>query len=79
MVFYNANTFPDWKGNLFFVALKTGRLYRLTLNGSSVQSSQILINNQYGRLRDVTVGADGNIYFATDQGSNSGIYRIRPK
>jgi aldose sugar dehydrogenase len=79
MVFYNADVFPQWKGNLFFVALKTGRLYRLVLNGSSVQSSQILIDNQYGRLRDVTVGTDGNLYFATDQSSNSSIYRIRPK
>jgi aldose sugar dehydrogenase len=79
MVFYNANTFPEWKGNLFFVALKTGRLYRLTLNGSSLQNTEILIDNQYGRLRDVTVGTDGNIYFATDQSTNSSIYRIRPK
>ncbi len=79
MVFYNASIFPEWKGNLFFVSLKTGRLYRLELSGSSVQKTEILIDNLYGRLRDVTVGTDGNIYFSTDQSTNSSIYRLRPK
>ncbi len=79
MVFYNANAFPEWRGNLFFVSLKTGRLYRLTLNGQTVQSQQILIDNLYGRIRDVTVGSDGFIYFSTDQSTNSTIYRLKPQ
>jgi aldose sugar dehydrogenase len=79
MVFYNANAFPEWRGNLFFVSLKTGRLYRLNLNGQTVQSQQILIDNLYGRIRDVTVGQDGFIYFATDQSTNSTIYRLKPQ
>lgn len=79
MVFYTADAFPAWKGDLFFVALKTGRLYRLELDGETVKSEEIMIDNQYGRLRDVTVGPDGFLYFSTDSGENSSIYRVRPQ
>jgi aldose sugar dehydrogenase len=79
IAFYNTNAFPEWRGNLLMVSLKTGRVYRLTLNGQSVASEQRLVENQYGRLRDVTVGPDGFIYFSTDQSTNSTIYRIKPQ
>ncbi len=78
MTFYTGNAFPEWQGNLFFVTLKTGRLYRLRLNNETVAEQEILINFQYGRLRDVTVGPDGYIYISTDNGgSNDRILRLR--
>jgi aldose sugar dehydrogenase len=75
IVFYTSNAFPEWRGNLFISALKTGRLYRVILNGETFVGDQILVNNQYGRIRDVTVGPDGFVYFSTDDGE---IYRLRP-
>lgn len=78
MAFYTGSAFPAWRGNLFFVTLKTGRLYRLVLDGERVSREEILINEDYGRLRDVTVGADGFLYLATDNGANSRILRLRP-
>ena len=79
MVFYTGTVFPKWQNNLFFVTLKTGRLYRLELNGEQVTKEEILIDNTYGRLRDITVGADGFLYISTDAGADSRIIRIRPK
>ena len=79
MAFYSGAAFPAWKNNLFFVTLKTGRLYRLEISGESVSKEEILIDNQYGRLRDITVGSDGFIYLSTDAGTNSSILRVRPK
>lgn len=77
MIFYTADTFPQWKGSLLFVTLKTGRLYRLEVSGQSVSNQEILINNsQYGRLRDIATGPDGRIYISTDDGK---ILRIVPK
>ncbi len=78
MAFYTGNAFPQWKNNLFFVTLKTGRLYRLELNGETVVKEEIMIDNDYGRLRDVTVGNDGFLYISTDAGTNSSILRLRP-
>ncbi len=79
MAFYSGTAFPAWQGNLFFVTLKTGRLYRLEVSGETVAQQEILIDNEYGRLRDVTVGPDGFIYLSTDAGTNSSILRLRPK
>ena len=75
LTFYTGNAFPQWRGNLLFVTLKTGRLYRLELNGEQVSQEEILINNQFGRLRDIVVAPDGLIYLSTDSGQ---ILRLRP-
>ncbi len=76
IAFSTSPLFPAWNGNLLMTTLKTERLYRIVLNGSTVVSDQILIDGGFGRLRDVTVGTDGYIYFSSDGG---GIYRIIPK
>ena len=79
MAFYSGAAFPAWKDNLFFVTLKTGRLYRLEVSGETVAKQEILIDNEYGRLRDIAVGPDGFIYLSTDAGTNSSILRVRRK
>ena len=86
MAFYSHPLVPEWRDNLFFVTLKTGRLYRVKLNEAGVwQSDQILIdgfidgsNGSKIRLRDVEAGPDGNLYVSTDEGSGSRIFRVRP-
>lgn len=79
MVFYTGEKFPEWKGNILFVTLKTGRLYRVVLEGEpdkpKVKKDEILIDGTYGRLRDVTVGPEGSVYIATE----GSILRISPK
>lgn len=77
MVFYTGSAFPEWYGDLFFVTLKTGRLYRLKIANRAIVEQEILINGHYGRLRDVTVGPDGYIYVSTDA-SEARLLRVRP-
>jgi aldose sugar dehydrogenase len=79
MTFYTGNAFSDWKNDLFFVTLKTGRVYRLELNGEQIAREQILVDGDYGRLRDITVGSDGFLYISTDSGVNSSIIRLQPR
>lgn len=78
MIFYpaDAETFPQWRGNLFFVSLMTGRLYRLVLNGEAIAQQEILIDNPDQRLRDIAVGPDGMLYISTDSGR---IIRVAPQ
>ena len=78
LVFYTGKAFPAWRNQLFFVSLKTGRLYRVTLDGERVAGEEILIDNTYGRLRDIAVGPDGFIYFSTDA-DNGKILRLAPR
>ena len=78
LVFYTGDAFPAWRNQLFFVSLKTGRLYRVVLDGERVVDQEIMIDNTYGRLRDVTVGPDGFLYFSTDDDDGK-ILRLRPR
>ncbi len=79
MLFYGGAAFREWKNSLLFVTLKTGRLYRLELNGESIAKEEILIDGQYGRLRDIAEGPDGFLYISTDEAAASKILRLRPK
>ncbi|MGC8880223.1 MAG: PQQ-dependent sugar dehydrogenase [Anaerolineae bacterium] len=78
LVFYTGSAFPEWQGDIFFVTLKTGRLYRLRVNGEQVVQEEILVDNTYGRLRDIVVGPDGFIYFSTDARDQAKILRLKP-
>ena len=66
---YLGSRFP-WQGDILFVTLKTGRLYRvqLTDDGLFARDEILLdrnINSNLGRLRDVAVSPDGYVYLAT--------------
>jgi aldose sugar dehydrogenase len=76
IAFVTSPLFPEWNGNLLMNTLKANRMYRITLNGTTVASDQIIIDTGYGRLRDVAVSPDGLIYFSSDDGK---IFRMLPK
>lgn len=78
LLFYRGDAFPDWQGDLLFVALKTGRLYRAELDGDRVTSHEILIDGDFGRLRDIAEAADGSLYLATDDGEDR-ILHLTPR
>jgi glucose/arabinose dehydrogenase len=78
LIFYSGKLKPDWKGNILFVSLKTGRLYRIVLDGQKVAQKEILIDAQYGRLRDIAEGPDGALYISTDNGDDV-ILRVTPQ
>jgi glucose/arabinose dehydrogenase len=78
LIFYSGKLWPEWRGNVLFVSLKTGRLYRIVLDGQKVVKTEILIDDQYGRLRDIAEGPDGALYIATDNGDDV-ILKMTPK
>ncbi|NJK44919.1 MAG: PQQ-dependent sugar dehydrogenase [Pleurocapsa sp. SU_196_0] len=76
IAFLNSPLFPEWKGNLLMAVLKNNDLYRIELNGAAFARDQQIISSGYGRIRDVTSGPDGFIYFSTD---DNGIWRVIPQ
>jgi glucose/arabinose dehydrogenase len=78
LIFYSGKAFPQWKNSILFVTLKTGRLYRVTLDGDKVAKSEILIDHKFGRLRAIAEAPDGAIYISTDNGDDA-ILRLAPK
>jgi glucose/arabinose dehydrogenase len=66
MAFYTGDQLPRWRGNLLVGSLKFGQLVRLTLDNDRVVDEERLLNNRFGRIRDVVMGPDGFVYLLTD-------------
>lgn len=76
---YDGDRFPRWRGNLFAGALKLRHLARLVLDGERVVQEERLIEDRYGRIRDVRTGPDGLIYVLTDAPAPYGaLLRLEP-
>ncbi|MEJ7576352.1 MAG: PQQ-dependent sugar dehydrogenase [Pyrinomonadaceae bacterium] len=68
----NPNGFPQFRGNFFFGALKSECIIRVVLDGRRVVSQERLLEDKYGRIREVAEGRDGAIYFSTSNRDGRG-------
>jgi glucose/arabinose dehydrogenase len=67
-LFYRGETFPSFRNNLFFGCLRGERIERVVLSDGEpyrVLSQEALLSGDFRRIRDVTEGPDGCIYFST--------------
>ena len=76
LLLYSGNAFPAWRGNLFSGALKLRHLNRVTLSadGKAIGEERLLTELNE-RIRALTQGPQGWLYFSTDSGR---IYVIKP-
>jgi aldose sugar dehydrogenase len=88
IVYYNSDAIPEWKGSILLTLLKDKRLVelKLTEDGQNIAEENHYFNNYWGRLRDICVGPQGEIYLATNGNSWSNtdpfthsIIRIMPQ
>ena len=70
--FYRGSALQQFKGNYFFGCLAGQGLQRVVLDGRRVVSQERLLERQYGRIRDVTEGPDGALYFSTSNRDGRG-------
>jgi len=65
--YFNNAAIPEWKNSILIVTLKTQSFRVLSLNteGTAVEKEQVYFANQYGRLRDICVAPNGDIYLST--------------
>ena len=77
MAFYTGDKFPAWRGNLFVGSLKFRHLVRLELDGERIVSQERLLENAFGRVRDVRQGPDGLLYLLTDE-DDGALIRLEP-
>lgn len=89
LLIYSGRAFPEWRGNLFFGALKGEGLMRIVLDdqdASKAESYEKRAEVNFGRIREVMEGPDGFIYFTTSNRDGRGtpgvdddrIFRLRP-
>lgn len=74
MAFITSDKYPGWKGDLLVGSLSFQYLERLVMNGKEVVKREKLFP-EIGRVREVTMGPDGYIYFGVE---GKGIYRLLP-
>lgn len=75
LAFYHEGVIEEWNGDLFAGSLLKEQLHRLEIDGEEVVHEEVLITEVIGRIRDVRMGPDGNLYLVTDE-SDGGVYRI---
>jgi glucose/arabinose dehydrogenase/mono/diheme cytochrome c family protein len=82
MTFYSGDRYPGWKDRSLFVGGLAGQaLRRLEVDGDTVTSQEVIFD-QFGRVRDVVQGPDGYLYlalqYATGAGTNYGLIAPSP-
>ena len=80
--FYSGDRYPGWKNTSLFVGGLAGQaLRRLEIDGDKVTSQEVIFD-QFGRVRDVVQGPDGYLYlvlqYATGAGTNFGLIAPSP-
>ncbi len=84
MAFYTGDKFPEWKNNLIVGALSGQHVENIAFGRpGQAEPRQILLREMGVRFRDVEIGPDGYIYFATEVRYGSGqpdgaVIRIEP-
>jgi glucose/arabinose dehydrogenase len=63
--FYTGTGIPAFRNQLFVATLRGMALLRLTVDGRRITAQERLLENTYGRLRDVVSGPDGYLYVCT--------------
>ena len=68
LVFYANPNFPEWDQCALLTVLKNKELRALKLNGefNQITSDISYLKNRFGRLRDIAIGPDKEIYLATN-------------
>ncbi len=71
-MFSSGKAFPEFKGNFFFGCLRGTRIIRVVLDGRKVVKQENLLEDKYGRIREIAEAPDGSIYFSTSNRDGRG-------
>ena len=71
---YVGDAIEEWDGDLLAVSLRGESLYHMGLSedGRDATSSETVVQGDHGRLRDVLVGPDSEIFLATSNRDGRG-------
>jgi glucose/arabinose dehydrogenase len=75
--FHQGNAFPNWGDDLLVGSLKAATLYRVRIKDAVLVEQEKLVTD-FGRIRDVAMGADGLVYIAIEHNENGSIWRLVP-
>ncbi len=73
--FYQGDAFENWVDDLLVGSLKAGTLYRIRIKDGKRGEQEKLLSN-FGRIRDVAIGAGGTVYIALEHGEAGSLWRL---
>jgi aldose sugar dehydrogenase len=76
LTFYTGDEFPLWKNNLLVGGLSKGSLWRMTVDGETVKSTEELFLDSRVRARKIVQSPMGKLYILTDE-MNGKLVRIK--
>jgi aldose sugar dehydrogenase len=62
---YTGTDIPEWKGNLIIGTLGSRHLHRVVIENGKVSSNEVYFRNQHGRLREVIMSPEGDLFVTT--------------
>lgn len=64
---YTGDAIPEWQGNLIIATLGSRHLHRVVFEpqSRSVQSHEVYLQDELGRLREAVISPDGELYITT--------------
>lgn len=71
-MFYSGKLFPEFKGNFLFGCLRGERIIRVQLDDRKVVGQENLLEEKYGRIREMAEAPDGSIWFSTSNRDGRG-------
>ncbi|MBK8553350.1 MAG: PQQ-dependent sugar dehydrogenase [Ignavibacteria bacterium] len=77
-MFYRSDSIPQFKNNFFFGCLRGSGIMRVVVDEkdpSKIISDEMMSDINFGRIRDITEGPDGAIYFSTSNKDGRGSVR----
>ncbi|SHF07405.1 Glucose/arabinose dehydrogenase, beta-propeller fold [Fodinibius roseus] len=67
LAYYGYDNIPEWQHSLLLTTLRNVSLHVLSLDksGRTVEKEMVYLSDKYGRLRDVTISPEGDVYIST--------------
>jgi glucose/arabinose dehydrogenase len=66
MTFVTGPMFPSWEGDILVGALKDQLVSRLMVENGTITGEERMFTDAFGRVRDVRMGQDGDLWVLTD-------------
>ena len=75
MVIYQGKTFKEWNGSALITSLKDQSLRVLKFDKMRFVSEKIIFKGKIGRIRDIKIHENGDLYLLTDKGALWRMYK----
>ena len=75
--FYQGDAFPEWNNSLLVASLKFQYLSILPRVEDGFGEEKIIFKNKIGRIRDIEINADGEIFLIADENRTS-LFKLTP-